>query len=193
MFYRILNKIVLCGCFFLCVCMDFIKNNKLTCCLGVLCLFSFFLCVNKKNVISKVPVLTVADEDIQPTSLKSSSISLALKDEINPNTILESGSRKLIKESGEDLKIGLMLKEDEPDDVDIKKVAEELGKMYTPKGYIEYEVARGDTLTGIWLKNGASRVSSLRAADAFKKSKISLSSLRIGEVLRLYIKNDTIN
>ncbi len=170
--------------------MEFIKNNKLTFCLGALCfvVLCLYFINGESSSSSKKWVFTSIVPNTESGQVKESSIAVALRYDINPDTILVSGSKKLIQESGEDLKARLSLDDQEPDSIDIKQIAQDLGKNYTPKGYTEYEVAKGDTLTGIWLKNGDTRNASFNAATALKKSGISLSSLRIGEVLRLYIK-----
>lgn len=51
---------------------------------------------------------------------------------------------------------------------------------------ISYKVERGDNLSTIWRKNGATLKSALLAGKAFEKSGISLSSIKFGDKLDLY-------
>jgi len=48
-----------------------------------------------------------------------------------------------------------------------------------------HRIERGETLTQIWEKNGASYVAAIRAADAFKRAGLSLSTLQPGGELEL--------
>jgi len=48
-----------------------------------------------------------------------------------------------------------------------------------------HRIKRGETLTQIWEKNGASYVAAIRAADAFKRAGLSLNALQPGGELEL--------
>lgn len=50
---------------------------------------------------------------------------------------------------------------------------------------VPYEVDSGDTLTSIWVKNGADRNGGLRAAEALQKAGFSVNTLRPGETIYL--------
>lgn len=55
---------------------------------------------------------------------------------------------------------------------------------------VSYKIAPGDTLTKIWVKNGASVAGSLKAADAFRKASVPLNTLRLNEELKLSLSSD---
>ena len=203
--------------------MDFIKNNKLTCMLGMLCLIMSFVSAFSNNktdlkntVSSQKESFQVADNQIvkdldsssKNTSLKNlkedSNINSNLLDNLNINLvrndddelngILQSESKKLMNESNEELLARLQFNESEDElGASMEDTAKDLQANYTPKNYIDYKISQGDTFTQIFLKQGDTTKASLKAYEALRKVNKSYTSLRLGEIIKIYKKDGKID
>lgn len=129
----------------------------------------------KNGMLKEIMYKSSSDEDYERHSLHST---LNIGDEYEKDDLLEEGSKRLLKDSNASLFSKLSISDD--------KQSKAKERRQHPKGYSEYTIKSGDTLTGIWLKIGGTREGSLEAAKAFKKANVSLSSLRVGEVLGVY-------
>ena len=203
--------------------MDFIKNNKLTCILGMLCLIMSFVSAFSNNktdlkntVSSQKESFQVADNQIvkdldsssKNTSLKNlkedSNINSNLLDNLNINLvrndddelngILQSESKRLMNESNEELLARLQFNESEDElGASMEDTAKDLQANYTPKNYIDYKISQGDTFTQIFLKQGDTTKASLKAYEALRKVNKSYTSLRLGEIIKIYKKDGKID
>ena len=75
----------------------------------------------------------------------------------------------------------------------MEDTAKDLQANYTPKNYIDYKISQGDTFTQIFLKQGDTTKASLKAYEALRKVNKSYTSLRLGEIIKIYKKDGKID
>lgn len=125
---------------------------------------------------------------------KSMASSVHLIKDIDLNDLMKVESQKLLNDSNEELRA--RLKFNEPEDslgASMPSVAKDLEQNFTPKSYVDYKVAKGDTFTSIFLKHGDTTKASLKAYEALRKANKSYASLKVGEVVKIYVKNGKID